>query len=247
MSRKYIGLTRKDKKHWWPNVELVHWLCWVIPEGARVLDIGPGKIPFPKATHCVDFTDRPQGEDIHEKAVKQEFATIKADVNTDRLPFADKEFDFVYCRHVIEDLWNPFHACAEMMRVGKRGYIETPSPVAEMCRGVDVNNFKWRGYAHHHWMIWENGGKLCFLSKYPLVEKIIDVSEENIAPLKNGSATYWNSYFLWKDGFEIRHYQPTVDFEFMQGYQEMISRATSESMRSTNAFVQRFNQPAAAA
>jgi hypothetical protein len=39
--------------------------------------------------------------------------------------------------HMLEDMYNPFPICAEMSRVAKAGYVETPSPVAELCRGVD--------------------------------------------------------------------------------------------------------------
>jgi ubiquinone/menaquinone biosynthesis C-methylase UbiE len=48
------------------------------------------------------------------------------------LPYEDKEFDFVYCRHVLEDLIYPFRVIKEMQRVAKAGYIETPSPMAEL-------------------------------------------------------------------------------------------------------------------
>jgi hypothetical protein len=61
----------------------------------------------------------------------------KIDPISEKLPFADKEFDFVYSRHVLEDSWNPFALCEEMSRVGKSGYIETPSPIVELGRGVD--------------------------------------------------------------------------------------------------------------
>ena len=43
------------------------------------------------------------------------------------LPFRDTTFDFVYCSQVLECVKNPLAACREIMRVGKRGYIETPT------------------------------------------------------------------------------------------------------------------------
>ena len=62
----------------------------------------------------------------------------------ENLPFADSEFDFVYCSHVLEHVDNPEAACRELMRVAKRGYIETPT------RGKDlwfdtakVSNHRW--------------------------------------------------------------------------------------------------------
>ncbi|NQW05123.1 MAG: methyltransferase domain-containing protein [Acidobacteria bacterium] len=46
-------------------------------------------------------------------------------------PFADKPIDFVICSQTLEDIRDPLWVCQEMMRIGKRGYIETPSRVAE--------------------------------------------------------------------------------------------------------------------
>jgi len=43
-----------------------------------------------------------------------------------------KEVDFVSCSHVLEDLRDPIRVCEEIVRVGKRGYIEVPSKTAEL-------------------------------------------------------------------------------------------------------------------
>src|SRR5437667_8989346 len=87
----------------------------------RVLEIGPGRDPFGAATEFVDWHAWPElkGKPTH-----------VLDVNQDRLPFEDKAIDFVYCRHTLEDLYNPMWLCREMSRVAKAGYVETPSPVA---------------------------------------------------------------------------------------------------------------------
>src|ERR1700733_6220826 len=98
----------------------------------------------------------------------------------DPLPFGDKAFDFAYCRHVLEDLYNPFLLCTEMARVAMAGYIQTPSPLAEVCRGVDGNSPSWRGYQHHRFLIWDRNGILCFLSKYPIIEYVQFANEAAI-------------------------------------------------------------------
>ena len=110
----------------------------------KVLDVGSGHAPFPLATHLADL-DLGEGwtgragmpfKHIDGKPVYQ--------CNIESLPFADKEFDFVYCSHALEHVANPEAACGELMRVAKRGYIETPT------RGKDlwfdtarVSNHKW--------------------------------------------------------------------------------------------------------
>lgn len=48
--------------------------------------------------------------------------------SVEQMPFKDKEFDFVYCSHVLEHVVDPIRACRELMRVARRGYIETPTP-----------------------------------------------------------------------------------------------------------------------
>jgi len=47
------------------------------------------------------------------------------------LPFKDKVFDFVHCIHVLEHLEDPKKAYTELKRVGKSGYIETPTWLQE--------------------------------------------------------------------------------------------------------------------
>ena len=49
-------------------------------------------------------------------------------------PFSDQQFDFVICSHTLEDIRDPLWVCTEMIRVGKRGYIEVPSRAWELSR-----------------------------------------------------------------------------------------------------------------
>jgi SAM-dependent methyltransferase len=43
-----------------------------------------------------------------------------------RFPFEDGEFDYVICSHVLEHVPDVAAFCAELFRVGKRGYLEYP-------------------------------------------------------------------------------------------------------------------------
>lgn len=49
----------------------------------------------------------------------------------ERLPFKDKSFDFIIASHVLEHSRNPSTFLAELMRVGKAGYIEVPDAFME--------------------------------------------------------------------------------------------------------------------
>jgi uncharacterized protein YbaR (Trm112 family)/SAM-dependent methyltransferase len=100
-----------------------------IPKGQRVIDIGGGDGPFPRAdVICEKFL----GDDA-ERTSPLGYAGSRALVvgDIEDLPFADKSFDFVYCSHILEHTSDPSRAIAEITRIGKRGYIEVPSEYLE--------------------------------------------------------------------------------------------------------------------
>ena len=45
----------------------------------------------------------------------------------EKLPFKDKEFDYVILSHVLEHVPEPFNLKKEIERIGKAGYIELPT------------------------------------------------------------------------------------------------------------------------
>jgi SAM-dependent methyltransferase len=111
-----------------------------IKPGDSVLDVGSGAYPFPFATQLVDLyveKTRHRHEELqtHNKPFKV------ADIN--HLPFDDKSYDFVYCSHVLEHVDEPARACSELMRVGKRGYIETPSLSTDLLFAWAEGMHKW--------------------------------------------------------------------------------------------------------
>ena len=128
-----------------------------IPPGARVLDIGSGGDPSPHATVLVD---RYPGRTHHRAAalVRDDRQFVEADVAN--LPFPDKSFDFVYCSHVLEHVPDPLAACREIMRVGHRGYIETPT------RAKDIL-FAWQVPDMHKWHVVAIANHLCFFELSP--------------------------------------------------------------------------------
>lgn len=111
-----------------------------ILQGERVLDIGSGGDPFPYASVLVDRLIEPSRH-RHEPLVRKGKPFVLADVHN--LPFPDKCFDFVYCSHLLEHVDDPMRACAEIMRVGKRGYIETPTMGKDMLFAWAKDMHKW--------------------------------------------------------------------------------------------------------
>lgn len=120
----------------------------------KVLDIGSGGYPFPYATHIADLY---KGKTSHrsESLVRDNRPFIVC--NIENLPFKNKEFDFIYCSHVLEHVSDPAKACEEIMRVGKRGYIETPTRTSDiMLNFIGLHN-------HHKWYINLLGNTLIFI------------------------------------------------------------------------------------
>lgn len=229
-----MTLTASDPHHWQPVQQVVQHLSASIPDGATVLEIGPGARPFPRATGFVDF-DLSESSQAKAGVGKDRRPVWNLDVTEERLPFPDKSWDFVYCRHTIEDSWNPFAICAEMSRIGKRGYIETPSPIAELCRGVDGNAPAYRGYHHHRFIIWADGSQLKLVSKYPLVE-YLNAPDERLAGMLRAGPKYWNTYFLWEGSIDARHIQSPAGFNVGINYASVLNDALNESQGATDKF-----------
>lgn len=222
-----VKLQDSDKHYWGPTQYLLDWLESRIPEGAQVLEVGPGTSCFRRADVFVDVVDAPS---------VPEGKLLKHDIAVSQLPFPDKFFDFAYCRHTLEDMYDPFAACREMSRVAKRGYIETPSPIAELCRGVDGGSPDWRGYHHHRFFVWEQGGELQFVAKYPVVEHARCNEESLVGRLKLGPQ-YWSTYYLWEDEIRFRHLQTPQDFVLDKGYADLLMSAITQSAESANRFL----------
>ena len=109
----------------------------------RVLDIGGGDAPFERADVVTNafpgMNARYSGRGARRgggKEFVQRFA--------EELPFEDGAFDVAYCRMALEHALDPAAACREMMRVARRGFLETPSPLAEYLGG----------HPTHRWIIW---------------------------------------------------------------------------------------------
>ena len=105
----------------------------------KVLDIGSGHFPHPRANVIVDkFVD----DNYHRSGditVLKHQKFIQAD--GENLPFEDNEFDYVLCTHTLEHVEHPDRFIKEMCRVGKRGFLETPSLIGEYL--IPKKSHKW--------------------------------------------------------------------------------------------------------
>ena len=103
-----------------------------------VLDVGSGDNPHIRADVLCDAAARSAGE---RRGGFDLIVDGRPFLYTDarRIPVKDKAFDFVICRHVLEHMEEPEVLLEELMRVGKAGYIETPSALMEKLYGWDFH------------------------------------------------------------------------------------------------------------
>lgn len=208
----------------------------------NVLEIGPGKNPFPLSTTFIGSNEKINNY-------------IDIDINNNKIPFENNYFDFVYCRHVLEDIQSPDFALREMLRVSSSGYFETPSPLVELTKGIDCQNISnlYMGYMHHRYIIWTDLEKntIYMLAKYGFLENGLhfdSIIKKKILNILNNYPVYWNTYFIWNkniDDINIIMYSHGVNIGIknylVDDYATLISNALETTIRSTNYFIKNYS------
>jgi len=187
-----------------------------------ILDIGPGENPFPMAARGID-----RGEPKH------------LDLPITQCDFLQEnqggmlQADFVYCRHVIEDLYNPV-PLLEALKLCRTGYIETPSPAAELALGVDNTDtgMLWPGYMHHHWICWtvDNKPPLYLTPKYTWSSNMYSPALTTLLD----NPIYWNTGLFWENyGFDYKILLHEQDFHVTDHtYVDVLSNAVAANINS---------------
>ena len=178
----------------------------------KILDIGSGHAPSPIATVLADFNieevNDERGGNIVVKDKRPFFECSVEDMSC----FKNNEFDFVICSHLLEHIKFPDKACSELVRVGKRGYIETPSRLNEILFG----------HKSHIWIIENWSGVLTFQRKtkqekalsfgkyfYSLVDvtsrgysKEYERLQETFFTILSNNPQFMYTMFFWKKRFK---------------------------------------------
>lgn len=145
-----------------------------IPESAVTLDVGGASAPMRRADFVIDIVPYSgvhleQGKGSGTSRLSEE-RFVQHDI-CDRTPwpFEDKQFDYSFCSHVLEDIRDPLWVCSELMRVSKAGYIEVPSRIYETTFGIEARGLA--GASHHRWIVDLHDRTLRFTFKYFQVHK----------------------------------------------------------------------------
>ena len=121
-----------------------------------VLEIGSGSRPFLRSDVLLDKSIEP-----YERAGKLVMDRPLVIADAHHLPFKDGSFDYIIAAHILEHLEMPDKFILEIQRVGKRGYIETPSPFGETLFS----------YGFHLWYVYIKEETLIISKKELLVNK----------------------------------------------------------------------------
>lgn len=171
----------------------------------KVVDLGSGNDPCPRADVYVDYFVEDNTHRSGNDLIKPSTGTfIEWDLNKYPYPFKDKEFDFVICAHIAEHIEDPLKFTAELQRIGKRGYIETPSKLYEEIFGWDF----------HLWQVYELGDELVFerkteASPFTVLGKKLYGTNKVFSTVHDKQIEKLLTSFYWEDSFKVRVIDPT--------------------------------------
>ena len=136
----------------------------------KILDLGCTNVNYwPEANHFADIVD--YSLEFSEKKLK----FIKIFPNQ-KLPFKDKEFDYVILSHVLEHVPNILEFIKEVERIAKAGYIELPTKLADnLVIGCDEEDI-----GHKWWLEFDDvSGELKYVKKIDVLQKFLSVGSIN--------------------------------------------------------------------
>ena len=163
----------------------------------KILDLGCSNVNFwPEANNFADIDDHFE----HFKKLNLNYTQISPNK---KLPFKDKEFDFVVASHVMEHVEDIDFFIKELERVSKKGYIELPTKLEDNLVFENKKDHLW----HMDFDDVEN--KLLISKKVQYFEPILTVST-----IKKLNGVFRSSLILeliWEDKINYIVNQSTED------------------------------------
>tara|TARA_Y100000590_G_scaffold102141_1_gene116036 strand:- start:1163 stop:1816 length:654 start_codon:yes stop_codon:yes gene_type:complete len=136
----------------------------------KILDLGCTHINYWKeANHFADIVD-------YSKEFSKKNLNFTLLSPNQKLPFKDKEFDYVILSHVLEHVSNINEFTKEVERIAKAGYIELPTKLADnLVIGCDEEDI-----GHKWWMEFDDvNGQLKYIKKIDVLQKFLSVGSLN--------------------------------------------------------------------
>jgi hypothetical protein len=96
----------------------------------RVLDVGSGQSPHPRADVLLEKYPEDNTHRAGDPVDHRDPRLVIGDACS--MPFVDGAFDYVIASHIAEHIDDPAAFCRELSRVSLRGYIETPGWLGDM-------------------------------------------------------------------------------------------------------------------
>ena len=151
----------------------------------KVLDIGCGYTAHKSATVICDV------QDLSKFYKDKKFIKLESK----KLPFKDKEFDFVITSHVIEHVEDVDFFIQELQRISTKGYIELPTILEDNLVFENKKDHIW------HMEFDDDQNKLIISKKTQFLEPVLTVSSA-----KNFSRYFRQSLVLelfWENSIEF--------------------------------------------
>lgn len=119
-----------------PAYEYFPQLAGHVGNAKTILEVGPGRNPWPLATSYMDISTN-YLNDIERKVEKISFNL------DDRWDAQHPKWDFVYAAHVIEHLKDPLAGIANLERMADRGVIIVPSMFKDFLFNFEEDDHRW--------------------------------------------------------------------------------------------------------
>jgi SAM-dependent methyltransferase len=193
--------------------------------GYKVLEIGPGANPHPRADHFLEMRYENEQEHFEQSGFLKPTVLNKPVTYYDGgvFPFADQSFDYIICSHVAEHV--PIDTLplfmSEMERVARAGYVEVPLVFYEV--------FNWQPV--HHSLINVRGGEILFADKSIFQDQPI---WQIFRALMYGKDQTWYSMYQRKKEFFFygSEWTNTIPFRIVNKLEELITHEDVAYWRS---------------
>ena len=170
----------------------------------KVLEIGPGAHPHPRSNVLLELQYKDDREREAQFGHDAKLSTARPVVYYDgkNFPFADKEFDYVICSHVLEHIGDVPFFLSEVFRVAGKGYFEYPLVYYDYLYNFDV---------HVNFLKFEKG-ILTYMKKahaplaaFQPVQKLFNLSiKKGYVSLVNDLLPYMMEGFEWNEPFNVK-------------------------------------------